>query len=117
MSLMQELESLGVNTQEGLERVMNDEDLYVMMLGMFIDSVQSSAITLEEFDGASLGTLTDKVHTLKGTTGNLSLTPLFTRYEQTLSLLRGGEAAKAKALYQELLPIQNDILACIQRNQ
>ena len=117
MSLLQELESLGVDVKEGLDRVMGDESLYEMMLGMFIESVQSSPIGLEEFDGPSLDALTAKIHTLKGTTGNLSFTPLFTRYERALGLLRGGQAAEAKAVYQELLPIQNDILQCIQRNQ
>ena len=117
MGLLQELESLGVNVKEGLERVMGDESLYEMMLGMFIESVQTSPIDLTEFDGASLDGLTAKIHTLKGTTGNLSFTPLFTRYEQALGLLRAGKAAEAKAVYQELLPIQNDILQCIRRNQ
>ena len=117
MTFLQELESLGVDVQEGLDRVMNDESLYVMMCGMFVDSVQSSPISLEEFDGASLEELTGKIHALKGTTGNLSLTPLFTRYEKSLTLLRANQPAEAKAVYQELLPLQDQILACIKRSQ
>lgn len=117
MSFLKELESLGVDVQEGLDRVMGDESLYEMMFGMFVSSVQSSAIRLEEFDGASLDELTGKIHSLKGTTGNLSIEPLFTRYEKALTLLRAGQPAQAKAVYQELVPIQDDILQCIQRNQ
>ncbi|MDE7261794.1 MAG: hypothetical protein K2N78_07015 [Oscillospiraceae bacterium] len=117
MTFLQELENLGVDVQEGLGRVMDDESLYVMMCGMFVDSVQSAPISLDEFDGASLDELTGKIHALKGTTGNLSLTPLFTRYEKSLTLLRAGRPAEAKAVYQELLPFQAQILDCIQRNQ
>ena len=117
MTFLQELENLGVDVQEGLDRVMGDESLYEMMCGMFVSSVESSPIQLEEFDGSSLDELTGKIHALKGTTGNLSLTPLFTRYEKSLTLLRAGRPAEAKTVYQELLPLQEQILACIQRGQ
>ena len=117
MTFLQELEGLGVDVKEGLDRVMGDESLYVMMCGMFVSSVQSAPISLEEFDGGSLDGLIGKIHSLKGTTGNLSMEPLFTRYEKALTLLRANKPAEAKAVYQELLPIQDDILQCINRNQ
>ena len=117
MSFLQELEGLGIDTQEGLDRVMGDESLYEMMFGMFDSSIQTTPIRLEEFDGAALDGLIGKIHALKGTTGNLSITPLFTRYEKTLTLLRAGRPAEAKAVYQELLPIQEKILDCIRHNQ
>ena len=117
MTFLQELESLGVDVQEGLDRVMGDESLYEMMFGMFLSSVQSAPIRPEEFDGANLDALIGKVHSLKGTTGNLSIEPLFTRYERSLTLLRAGKAAEAKAVYLELEPIQDQIIQCIQRNQ
>ncbi len=117
MTFLQELESLGVDVQEGLDRVMGDESLYEMMLGMYVGSVQSAPIRPEEFDGSALDELIGKVHSLKGTTGNLSITPLFTRYEKSLTLLRAGKPAEAKAVYLELVPLQDEILQCIQRNQ
>lgn len=116
MSLMEELDALGVDTQEGLGRVMDDRDLYVMMLGMFTDAIQSSNITPADFDGSSLEELTNKVHTLKGTTGNLALTPLFNAYNEALGLLRAGQPAQAKAVYERMLPVQQKILDCISRN-
>lgn len=116
MSLMEELNALGVDTAEGLERVMGDNDLYVMMLGMFTDAIHSSNITPADFDGGSLEELTNKVHTLKGTTGNLALTPLFSAYNEALGLLRAGQPAQAKAVYEKMLPVQQKILDCISRN-
>lgn len=117
MELLNELEGLGVNVKEGLERVMNDESLYTMMLDMFVSAIDTTPIRPEEFDGASLDDLIAKVHTLKGTTGNLSIQPLFTRYTQSLGLLREGKNAEAKAVYLELLPFQEKILECIRRHQ
>ena len=95
---------------------MDDKDLYAMMLDMFVTAIDTTPILPEEFDGA-LDDLIAKVHTLKGTTGNLSIQPLFTRYTQALTLLREGENAEAKAVYLELLPIQEQILECIRRHQ
>jgi len=117
MNLIEELNALGADTTEGLDRVMGDSDLYTMMLGMFVDAINKNPITLEEFDGAELEELIHKVHTLKGTTGNLSLTPLFNGYNETLVLLRAGQPAQAKARFEQALPIQEKMLECIKRHQ
>ena len=117
MDLLTELEGLGVNVKEGMERVMDDKDLYTMMLDMFVTAIDTTPIQPEEFDGGALDDLIAKVHTLKGTTGNLSIQPLFTRYTQSLTLLREGKPAEAKAAYVELLPIQEEILECIRKHQ
>ena len=116
MSLLEDLNALGVDTAEGLGRVMDDKDLYSMMLGMFVDAIQSSNITPADFDGADLEEVTRKIHTLKGTTGNLSLTPLFNAYNEALGLLRAGQPAQAKAVYERMLPEQSKIIDCINRH-
>ena len=115
MSLTESLKNLGVNVDEGLDRVMGDTSLYEMMLGMFLDLVRDNPISLEDFDGADLDTLIKRVHTLKGTAGNLSITPLFNGYNQSLILLREGQADKAKAEFARLLPVQTEIIDCIKR--
>ena len=117
MDLLNELEGLGVNVKEGMERVMDDKDLYTMMLDMFVTAIDTTPIQPEDFDGETLDGLIGKIHTLKGTTGNLSIQPLFTRYTQSLTLLREGKPAEAKAAYLELLPFQEKILECIRRHQ
>ena len=80
MNFMEELKQLGVDVQEGVERVVGDESLYQMMLGMFVDVVSSNPIRIEDFEGEVHEELTGRVHTLKGAAGNLSILPLFTRY-------------------------------------
>ena len=117
MDYFDELKSLGVDVDEGKERVMGDADLYTMMLDMFVTAIDTTPIQPEDFDAPALDDLIAKVHTLKGTTGNLSIQPLFTRYTKSLGLLREGKAAEAKATYLELLPFQEQILECIRRHQ
>lgn len=117
MSFMEELKGLGANVDEGLDRILGDQELYNMMLGMFQDSVNEAAITLEDFDGGDLDGLIKRIHSLKGITGNLALTPLFNGYTEILGQLRAGQAAGGKAGYEKLLPAQTAILECIQRHQ
>ena len=59
--------------------------------------------------------LAKRVHMLKGVTGNLSITPLFTGYEKMLRLLRDGCVKEAKIEFERILPIQAQILDCIKQ--
>lgn len=113
MELLEQLETMGINVQEGLDRVIGDKDLYIMMLDMFVDAVKSKPIELAAFDAPDYDELTKQVHTLKGTTGNLSITPLFEMYNQILGMLRDGNPASAKAVMAKLLPVQEQIVDCI----
>ena len=72
MGIMEELRDLGVDVQDGVERVVGDESLYKMMLDMFVDIVNSNPIRTEDFEGEALEELAGRVHTLKGAAGNLS---------------------------------------------
>ena len=116
MSLLEELKNLGVNVDEGLDRVMGDNALYEMMLGMFVDSVNNNPVSPEDFSGAGLSTQIERVHTLKGVTGNLSMTPLLERYTRALGLLRAEQAAEARKEFEQLLPVQAEITDCIKRH-
>lgn len=117
MELLKELEALGVDIEEGMGRVMGDADLYTMMFDMFVSAAESTVISPSEFDGADLEELIRKIHSLKGTTGNLSIQPLFSRYNESLTLLREGKPAQAKVIYEELVPIQAEIIACIKKHK
>jgi len=115
VSFFEELKELGVNVDEGLERVMDDEPLYETMLGMFIDKVNSNPIEIKDFDAESLDELIRRVHILKGLTGNLAMTSLFEGYTQALDLLRTGCAGEALKEYERILPAQVAIVECIKR--
>ena len=117
MSMIDELKGMGLDIDEGLDRVLGDESLYEMMLGMFVDSVRDNPVQAEDFDKGDLDELIKQVHTLKGVTGNLALTPLYDGYNQALTLLRAGKPKEAKAEYEKLAPVQTNILDCIKRNR
>ena len=116
MGLLEELKGLGVDVDEGLNRVMGDRSLYEMTLGMFISEADGNPISAEDFDGADLKGLTERVHKLKGITGNLSMNRLFTRYTDVLGLLRAGRPAEARAGFEQILPLQAEIVDCIKRH-
>lgn len=116
MSMIDELKGMGLDVDEGLDRVLGDASLYEMMLGMFVDSVRDNSVQAEDFDKEDLDGLIKQIHTLKGVTGNLALTPLYNGYNQALALLRAGKPKEARAEYEKLAPVQADILDCIKRN-
>ena len=115
MSLFEELKELGVDVDEGLERVMEDKSLYEMTLSMFVDSVNNNPIRPEDFDADNIEELIRRVHLLKGLSGNLAMTPLFTRYTQVLEFLRDGQREVAKAGFERIPAVQTAIIDCIKR--
>ena len=120
MTYMEELAALGVDVEDGLNRVMGDSELYESMLTMFIDAVESNPVSTQDFAapaGDELQQLIDRVHMLKGVTGNLAIAPLFLTYTEILGLLRGGKVQEAQARFEEMLPTQKVILECIARNR
>lgn len=116
MDLISELKDLGVDVNEGLERVMGDNSLYEMMLGMFISSVNDNPVNLSDFDAGSVDALIERIHMLKGVTGNLAITPLFDSYTGILGLLRTGKTAEAKEMFEKMCPVQVQIIDCINRH-
>lgn len=116
MNYFDELRELGVDVDTGLERVMDDEAFYKMTLGMFIDSVNENPIELTDFEADDLEALTGRVHILKGLTGNLEMTPLFTGYMRALDFLRTNQPGKALKEYERLLPVQEAVIKCIKRH-
>ena len=59
----------------------------------------------------------NNAHTLKGVTGNLSLTPLYAAYSDIMTLFRAGQIEEAKQKLLETIPVQEQIVACIEKYQ
>lgn len=116
MALMEELQKLGVNTDEALSRFMNNAGLYQRMLGKFITNAEKVQV-LPFLEAGDLETAQTNAHTLKGVTGNLSLTPLYEGYSDMMVAFRAGEPEKAKQKLLEILPVQEKILDCIRKAQ
>ncbi len=115
MALLDELKELGSNVGEGLERFMGNAALYERMLHKLPDTVQKTDVW-GAFANGDLKTAEEQAHALKGATGNLSVTPLYEGYTKVVDLLRAGQAEEAKAVYDGLVPVQEQVIACIERN-
>lgn len=113
MSLLDELRALGVDVDDGLKRLMGNEKLYTRLLGSFVKMIKAQAMD-PEFDEADCTEAIEKAHAIKGTAGNLSLTPIFESYNTILNLLRTGKPAEAKEVLREVLPVQQKIISCIE---
>ena len=99
MLTIEALENYGANTKEGLERCLNKEDFYLMLIPQ---AVERSAY--ERVDNAiKAGNLEEgfeAAHALKGILANLALTPALKPVSEMTELLR---AKNAEADYDSLL--------------
>lgn len=114
MDLLEELKGLGANTEEALERFMGNAELYEKMLKKFPLMLEKSPVDAD-FDTGSYEDVIETVHSLKGMTGNLSLTPLYEAYTDILGKLREEQPVQAKELLKGILPVQDKFIQCIQR--
>lgn len=114
MDLITELDALGVNTKEAIERMNNNSAFYIKMLGRFKGELENHEV-MAHIESGDLESAVANAHTLKGLTGNLSLTPLYKAYTDIVALLRANDPVKAKQALTDVLPIQSDIVACIEK--
>lgn len=112
MELFDELKNMGVNVNDGVNRLGGNETLYKRLLGSFVKSINEYDIQID-FDEEDYDDITKKAHAIKGIAGNLSITPLYEGYTQIVNNLRGNEPKKAKDILKEILPVQNKITECI----
>ena len=112
MSLLTELEGLGADVQDGMNRFMNNVALYEKMLKKFPAAAEKLPVH-SCFAAGDLETALANAHTLKGMTGNLSLTPLFRAYTNIVSLLRESRPQEAQTILESIIPVQERMVACI----
>lgn len=96
--LIEELKNWGADTDAGIQRVMNDEEFYRMLVLKFADSPEFE--TLETaLDRGERKDAFGIAHSLKGASANLSLTPFYRAVAEVVEDLRkysgvGREAAE-----------------------
>lgn len=115
MSLFDELKDLGVNVDEGMERLMGNASIYEKMLGKFVKMIKDSSISMEDFDCTDCTEIIEKAHAIKGASGNLSVTPIYESYTEVVNLLRSNEPEQAKQVFEKNLPVQDEIIKCIEK--
>lgn len=81
------LTAYGANTKEGLQRCMNNEGFYLRLVKMIPGDVNFQRL-YDAVEAGDLAAAFDAAHALKGSTGNLALTPLFVPVSEITELLR-----------------------------
>ncbi len=112
MSLIEEIQVLGADTGDALARFMGNSGLYEKMLKKLPKVVNETPV-LEFAQSGDFETATSNAHALKGVTGNLSLTPLYTNYTKIVDLYRSGEFEQATKLLVETVEVQQKFLDVI----
>ncbi|MDE7018392.1 MAG: hypothetical protein K2P65_12640 [Lachnospiraceae bacterium] len=114
MTLFEELKSLDVDVDGGLKRINGNEKLYTKLLGSFTKSINTYKVT-PDYDGNDYNEIIEKAHAIKGVSGNLSITPVYEAYTKVVDLLRAGKPEEARPILEEILPVQEKIVACIEK--
>jgi hypothetical protein len=86
------LRRFGANTEEGLGRCLNNEAFYLRLVDMALDDAGYDALASAIANGEREAAF-NAAHALKGSLGNLALTPIYAPVAGVTELLRGGKAA------------------------
>lgn len=114
MDLMQELKNLGVNPDEGVQRMGGNASLYEKMLVKLKDMIKNSPVRMD-FDCNDYADITEAAHAIKGAAGNLAVTPIYEFYSEFVNLLRKQQPEEAKKILEKMLPVQDAIIDCIEK--
>ena len=90
MLSVESLKSFGANTEEGLGRVFNNEAFYLRLVGMALADKNFDKLktALEAQDAKAAF---EAAHALKGSIGNMALTPIYEPICALTEKLRGQE--------------------------
>lgn len=107
---IKDLEEFGADVQEGLARCLNKEDFYIKMVNIWRadKKVENLGPLLQSknYDEAF-----EIVHALKGTLGNLALTPILDPILKMTELLRSKTDTDYTDLYNEIMAQREKLLA------
>ena len=102
MLTIEKLKEIGVDTEMGLTRCMNNEAFYFRLVGMSVQDANfaklQEAVASHDLDAAF-----EASHALKGVLGNLALTPLFRPASEMCELLRNRTEMDYEPLLDELM--------------
>ena len=105
------LRAYGANTGEGLSRCMNNEPFYLRMVNMALADHNFDALSAAINTG-NLTAAFEAAHALKGSIGNVSLTPIYKPLCELTELLRGKNmpADGGKALLEQIVTAREKAL-------
>ena len=103
MLTVEMLNNYGANTQEGLTRCFNNEAFYLRLVGMSLADASFDRLTKAVESGNATEAF-EACHALKGSLGNLALTPIYDPVCALTEQLRGAtELGDVSALYGQIM--------------
>ena len=104
-----ELKAYGANVAEGLRRCMNNESFYIRLVKMIPGDPNFQKL-YDAVDSEDFGAAFEAAHALKGSTGNLSLTPIFAPVSEITELLRAKTQTDYTALIAEIRKASDELV-------
>ena len=109
MITLESLRAFGADVDAGLERCLNKEDFYLKMVNMALADQRFAdlepALEQKDYDKAF-----ELCHALKGTTGNVSLDPLYNAVCEMTELLRAKTDTDYSDLYKKIIDMRNELV-------
>ena len=103
-----DLKAYGANTEEGLRRCLNNEAFYLRLVRMIPGDPNFQKLYDAVADG-DLAAAFDAAHALKGSTGNLALTPIYGPIAEITELLRAKTQTEYSALIDRIRKGREDL--------
>lgn len=114
MNLIEQLNEY-IDEEDALKRFMGNRSLYEKMLKKFPPAIEKLEV-LEYMKSGDYKTALENAHAIKGVAGNLSITAIYKAYSEVVRLLRENQNEKAYQIAEEVIPIQNTIVKCIENS-
>ena len=116
MLTIDDLRQYGANVQEGMERCMNDESFYLMMVNMTLDEKNFDRLS-ESVKSGDRTAAFEAAHALKGITANVALSPLYEQIAALTEILRPaagsleGKEGDCQAYVERIIQLRDTLLA------
>ena len=101
---LESLKAYGANTEEGLARCLNNEAFYLRMVNLALADKNFDGLK-RAMDAGDARAAFEAAHALKGSIGNVALTPVYQPVCALTELLRGADALQdgGEALLNEIM--------------
>lgn len=109
---LEALRAYGANTGEGMNRCMNNESFYLRMVAMALSDKNFDALTAA-INAGNAAAAFEAAHALKGSVGNVSLTPIYEPICELTEVLRKKTLPPdgGKALLMQIVTAREKALA------
>ncbi len=110
MLTVEVLKEFGADTNQGLERCMNNQAFYLKMVNMGLSDKRFEMLG-DALQKGDIDEAFEHAHALKGVLGNLAITPLYDRINGMTERLRAKEQADYLPDYREFMDLRGKLLS------